>query len=601
MQISAVTALGLVLALIVARSITFAILSTGVVSLMLTFYLAYTNRVSIASFTLLGSMSAMLFALAVTGAGLLDISILGFPGILIFAALLGGAKLFFSVLALIILQCYSITLMTMSGAISPQTPSFSWPHLVFVVVILSVTGFCAYILARDIKVLMNSLQRENTKVQETQAKIQHLAHHDTLTNLPNRLYGEDIFNRELAVAGSRKQILALFFIDLDNFKPVNDALGHAAGDELLLQLTARLDKVLDKTQSLVRFGGDEFLVIARFDTKDESIDDLAKRVIQNCSSTFNIMQTQVVVSASVGIALAPEHGNEFKTLCRKADLAMYLAKEDGKNTYRFYNHNLNQSSDERFTLLQQLRPAVANQDFELYYQPMYCLKSGKLDTVEALLRWTKPDGTQVSPVQFIPVAESSGLITELGKWTIEQACRSCAKIRQWGHPNLKMAVNLSVVQFKDGQLFDTVTVALDKANLPASALELELTESLLIDDSDQIQQQLKKLSDLGVSVAIDDFGTGYSNLGYLRAFSASKLKIDRSFIKALCTGEYDESLVQAIINMAASLGLETVAEGIEDEATLSKLISMGCNVGQGFYWSKPLPIQTLRASLFEDT
>lgn len=597
MQISAVTAIGLLLALTVARNITITIISMGLICLVITFALAKNHRISSASYVFLGSMSAMLFALAITGAGLLDLAVLGFPGILIFGALLGGSRLFLWVFAMIIAQCVAITWMTMEGFITPFTPKYSWPHLIFVITILTITGFCVFILARDIRNLMQSLEKENVKVQESQARIQHLAHHDTLTNLPNRMYGEHLFGKHLGAAVRLDIPLAVVFIDLDNFKPVNDALGHAAGDELLKQLTARLSDLLKPEQSLVRFGGDEFLVITKVDNGEQEIKTLAERLIVACSTPFEILDTQVAVSASVGIALAPEHDSEFKALCRKADLAMYVAKDDGKNTFRFYDPTFNTSSDERFNLLQQLRPAVEHNEFSLYYQPLYCLKSGKLDTLEALLRWPKDDGSMVSPAQFIPVAESSGLITVLGKWVIEEACRYCATLRSQGYPNLKIAVNLSAVQFKDGTIKQTVMAALQAANLPADGLEIELTESSLIDDTDQIQQQLKSLSDLGVSVAIDDFGTGYSNLGYLRAFSASKLKIDRSFIKTVCIGEYDESLVQAIINMASSLGMETVAEGIEDKKTLDKLITMGCNIGQGFYWSKPLPPEELMGYL----
>jgi EAL domain-containing protein (putative c-di-GMP-specific phosphodiesterase class I) len=220
---------------------------------------------------------------------------------------------------------------------------------------------------------------------------------------------------------------------------------------------------------------------------------------------------------------------------------------------------------------------------------MVTLDSGEINTVEALLRWPQADGAMISPVHFIPLAESSGLINELGKWVIQQGCIYCAQQRRLGFANLRVAVNLSVIQFKDGHLQNIVERALLDAGLPPEALELELTESLLIDETDQIQKQLKSLSELGTTIAIDDFGTGYSNLGYLRDFNATKLKIDRSFITSLCVAEQDEPLVKAIISMATSLGLKTVAEGIEDQATLEKLVALGCNIGQGYYWSKPVP------------
>jgi EAL domain-containing protein (putative c-di-GMP-specific phosphodiesterase class I) len=311
-------------------------------------------------------------------------------------------------------------------------------------------------------------------------------------------------------------------------------------------------------------------------------------MIQKCASEFDILQNKLVISASMGIACAPKDGTDFKQLCRKADIAMYQAKQDGRNTYHYYDESLDRDSDDKFKLLQLLRPALIDAQFKLYYQPMVTLSCGEITTIEALLRWPQPDGSMISPEQFIPLAESSGMINELGQWVLQQACIYCAQQRREGFSQLRVAVNLSVMQFKDGQLQNIVEAALHEAGLPAEALELELTESLLIDETDQIQKQLKALSKQGITIAIDDFGTGYSNLGYLRNFNANKLKIDRSFITSMCVDEHDERLVKAIINIASSLGLETVAEGIEDEVTIKKLIALGCDIGQGYFWSKPV-------------
>jgi diguanylate cyclase (GGDEF)-like protein len=588
MQICAVTALGLMTTLLVARSLTFVIFLTGFCFLVLALGLAFRNKLQASAYILLGSMSSMLFALALTGAGLFDLAILGYPCLLVFAAILGGGGLFLSALGFVIAQCALIAWLTLQGLVTPYIPILSWSHLLFILVIFIITGFSVYVLVQDIKRLMLSLQQENAKVQHNKAEIQHLAHHDSLTNLPNRLYGEQLFIQSLASCEQQQKQLALLFIDLDNFKPVNDALGHAAGDQLLEQLTQRLTDVLTPDQHIIRFGGDEFLFLMPFNNGRKEIDQLANSLIHQCSSTFEILQTQVSVSASLGIACAPQNGNDFKQLCRRADLAMYQAKQDGRNTYHYYDDSLDKTSDDKFKLLQLLRPAVSEQQFELYYQPMIDLHNNKITTVEALLRWPQPDGSMISPDQFIPMAESGGLINELGSWVIQQACSYCAKQRQQGYPNLRVAVNLSVMQFKDGHLQSIVENALDAADLPADALELELTESLLIDETEQIQKQLNTLSDLGITIAIDDFGTGYSNLGYLHNFNATKLKIDRSFITSLCDSERDKPLVKAIISMASSLGLKIVAEGIEDKAVLDTLITMGCDIGQGYYWSKPI-------------
>ena len=593
MQICAAIALGLLATLLVARGVAFIIFTTGLGCLVVAFGFAFFHKAMVSAYILLGSMAAMLFALALTGAGLFDLAILGYPALLIFAAILGGVGLFLSVLLFIIAQCVFVTWLTLQGFVTPNIPSLSWSHLLFILVIFVVTGFSVYILVNDIKRLMQSLQRENAKVEQSRLEIQHLAHHDTLTNLPNRFYGEELFSQSLAIAEEKQQSLALLFIDLDNFKPVNDALGHAAGDQLLEQLTKRLSDVLLPSQRLIRFGGDEFLLLSPFAEEHNKLDQLAEALIKRCSSEFEIMQDRVVISASVGIACAPKDGTEFKQLCRRADIAMYQAKKDGRNTYHYYDQSLDKASDDKFKLLQLLRPALNNAQFEIYYQPMVNLSNGEITTIEALLRWPQPDGSMIGPDQFIPIAESSGLINELGRWVLQLSCLHCAKQRKEGNSNLRVAVNISVVQFNDGHLQATVEKALNDAGLPPEALELELTESLLIDESSQIQKQLNSLSELGVTIAIDDFGTGYSNLGYLRNFNATRLKIDRSFITSICSSEYDESLVKAIINMAASLGLQTVAEGIEDEASLKKLVSLGCDIGQGYYWSKAVPEEAL--------
>ena len=589
MQICVVSALGLFASLIVARGFAFSIFASGFGCVILALYLAYKNQITNSAFILLGSMAAMLFALALTGAGLFDLAILGYPVLLIFAAILGGVGLFLSVQLFVIVQCILLTWLILQDIITPNIPVFSWTHLIFLLVIFIVTGFSVYILIYDIKRLMISLQHENSKVQRSRAKIQHLAHHDNLTNLPNRLYGEELFAQSMRECKKHHQGLALLFLDLDNFKPVNDALGHAAGDILLEQLTKRLSNKLESNQYLIRFGGDEFLVLVPYTDSREQIDSLANTLIDQCALAFEILQNQVMVSASLGVALAPQDGTDFKQLCRKADIAMYQAKKDGRNTFRYYDESLDKASDEKFKLLQLLRPALTNREFELHYQPMVDLTSNKITTVEALIRWPQPDGSMISPEQFIPLAETGGLINPMGRWVIQQACLFCARQRRLGFENLRIAVNLSVMQFNDGQLQKIIEAALDDANLPANALEIELTESLFIDETDEIQKQLCALSALGISIAIDDFGTGYSNLGYIRNFNATKLKIDRSFIRSLCTDEHDESLVKAIINMAASLGLKTIAEGIEDEQTLNKLIELGCDIGQGYYWSKPIP------------
>ncbi len=599
MQICVVTSVGLIISLLVARGITFHIFCAALSCLIIALVFAYKRRVLLSAYIMLGSLATMLFSLALTGAGMFDLAILGYPGLLIFAATLGGVGVFITVLSFVIVQCALLTWLALENIITPHIPTLTWAHLLFSLVIITITGFSVFILVRDIKILMVSLQKENAKVQKSQREVQHLAHHDALTGLPNRIYAENLFFEELNKVHSKEHKLALMFIDLDNFKPVNDALGHAAGDELLQRLTHRLASMLPPDHHLTRFGGDEFIVLAPFDGDRYQCNELAQAIIKQCASVFEILHTQVMVSASIGIACAPDDGDNFKQLCRKADIAMYEAKQDGRNTFHYYDKSLDKTNDDKFRLLQRLRPALTSNEFKIYYQPMMSLCDGKVTTIEALLRWPQADGSMISPERFIPLAESSGLINELGHWVIRQACFFCAQQRSLGMPQLRIAVNLSVVQFKSGHLQETVEKALSEAGLPPSALELELTESLLIDNTPLIRQQLEGLSRLGITIAIDDFGTGYSNLSYLRDFKASKLKIDRSFISSICESQDQVSLVKAIIHMAASLGLKTIAEGIEDKATLEKLVTLQCDEGQGFLWAKPLPAEGLAKWLEE--
>jgi diguanylate cyclase (GGDEF)-like protein len=589
MQICGVTLTGLLFSTTVAKGITLLLFISGVISLVIAFTLAYKGKRVISAYILMWSMTIMLSMLAITGAGLFDIAILGYPGVLIMAALLGSLRLFVSLLVFIIVQCVLIVWLATSGYMIPNTPRVGWVHLVFILVIFLVTAYCIYVMVCDIKHLLQSFHSENEKVQRSKSEIQHLAHHDALTNLPNRLYGEELFNQLLKTCQKNEHKLALMFIDLDNFKPVNDALGHAAGDELLKKLSNRLVDVLPESHKIIRFGGDEFLVLAPYENDINFVNALANNIIENVTAEFEILANQISVSASIGVALAPHHGIDFKQLCRKADIAMYRAKEDGRNNYHYYDDSLDQDKSDQFELLQRLRQALNEQQFELYYQPIIDLGANNVTAFEALIRWPQSDGSMIGPDQFIPLAERSGLINELGRWVIRQACKDCALWRKQGYSKLTVAINLSVVQFKDGRLPSTIEESLAEFNLTGSALELELTESLLIEESEDIQMQLDALNGLDANIAIDDFGTGYSNLSYLRKFNAKTLKIDRSFISTQEQWKANKPLVKAIIQMAKSLGLSTVAEGIENEHVALCLDEIGCNKGQGYYWSPAVP------------
>ncbi|MEE2001854.1 EAL domain-containing protein [Alkalimonas sp. MEB108] len=591
LQISGATLCGLLLAMAVASGMTQWMLLFGSSCLAIAFLAAWWQRPLLAAYILLWSMALMLTGLALVSGGIRDLAVVGYPGVLVFAAILGSRNLFLSLLGFILLAAVSMGYASLQGWFTPYLPDDSWRQMLYVSLILSITGFSVLLMAQDLHRSLRALQTENKRVRETQQQLQRLAMHDKLTDLPNRTLCEELFRTLQAQCLQHEQRLVLLFLDLDNFKPVNDALGHAAGDLLLQQLAERLQSELSEQAVLCRFGGDEFMVLYPAAADDTAVADLAARLLKQTTEPFTLMQTKVEVSGSIGIVSAPADGIEFHVLCRKVDLAMYSAKEQGRNTWRFYSDAMDQANTDKFNLLQRIRDALKNNEFKLYYQPKIDLQHQSVQGAEALLRWPQADGSFINPAEVIELAERSGLILELGAWVLQQACTDCQQWRQGGFPEVKVAVNLSPIQFRDGRLEHTVLDALRQSGLPPTALELELTESLLIDNSDFVQQQLASLGALGISFAIDDFGTGYSNLGYLRQFNASSLKVDKSFISSLSISLRDEPLVRAIIQLAKSLELSTVAEGVEDEATFQLLKQLGCDAAQGYLWSAALPAE----------
>lgn len=590
LQLSSACLVGMIIAAIVADGATKPILMGSVVLMFLAGWLAWRRKTLLSATILLLDLTVMLSVLVWVSGGIHDIAMLGYPMVLVLAAILGNAYLFLGLLAIIILYCSLVAVLTVKGTFVMVFPPVTYSHVLYVDIIFLITGFGVYLLALDLHRLMLSLKEENARVLEREQLIVRLANRDQLTDLHNRRYAEFHFNEFLSKAYQEQKKVAVFFLDLDNFKPVNDSLGHAAGDQLLRQLSQRLQTLSAPDDMLCRFGGDEFLWIRKVDNipaleLEQVLNKSAEQLLAAANTSFFIMENKIDISASVGMAIAPTHGETFIELCRFADLAMYHAKTKGRNTFSYYYEDLNRISIDKYHLLKNMREALSTHQFEVWYQPKVSLQSEQLIGCEALIRWPQQKGGFISPDEFIPLAESSGLIVGIGEWVLEQACQACADWRAAGFSHLKVAVNVSYVQFRDGEFPATVERILRQTGVPATALELELTESLLIDDEDQIQKQLAYLHGMGVSLAIDDFGTGYSNLGYLRRFNARCLKIDKSFVSALGVSDRDEPLVKAMIQMAHSLGLQTIAEGVEDENCLRQLITLGCDEGQGYLWS----------------
>ncbi|HSY27008.1 MAG TPA: EAL domain-containing protein, partial [Burkholderiaceae bacterium] len=423
--------------------------------------------------------------------------------------------------------------------------------------------------------------------QTSQASLTFLAQHDALTSLPNRLLGRELIEQAIAQARRNSRRIALLFVDLDNFKTVNDSLGHTAGDTFLMEVAQRLSQSVRATDIVSRQGGDEFLVALTEIGDLDAINTAATNILTRLTASFSIKDLQISTSCSIGIAVFPDDGNDFETLLRLSDIGMYQAKESGRNMFRFYDEKMNSSIAQNLHLTSSLRQALANKEFVLHYQPVVELHSGRLIGVEALIRWQHPERGMVPPLDFIPAAERSGLIVDIGEWVINEACQQMTAWRAAGAPEFIIAVNISTVQFRRGNIEQVVANALALSGLNPACLELELTESTLIQNAEEFIKTLQRLKTLGIRISIDDFGTGYSNLSYLQRFDVDKLKIDQSFVRRLGNGTQDRAIVNAIIQMAKSLNLTTTAEGIEDENTRRQLIELGCDQGQGYLFAKP--------------
>ncbi|HWT55316.1 MAG TPA: EAL domain-containing protein [Rhodocyclaceae bacterium] len=418
-----------------------------------------------------------------------------------------------------------------------------------------------------------------------------LAHHDPLTKLPNRLLLRDRFEQATAVARRDNTRVAMLFLDLDNFKEINDSLGHSIGDELLVSVVQRLQSTLRQVDTISREGGDEFVVLITNVISVSDVGRIAQTILDAMAQPFEIEQHTLPTSFSIGISLYPNDGNDFDTVRKNADTALYRAKDSGRRNYRFFAGQMNVDAQVRMQMQIDLRKALQGDEFELLYQPQVDLASGRVDGVEALIRWRR-NGSLISPAEFIPVAEHSGLIIPIGEWVISEACRRGMTWHQQGLA-LSVAVNLSALQFKHGNIIDTVTRALETSGLPPGMLELELTESILLQDVDVAMSILHSLKELGVQLSIDDFGTGYSSLSYLKRLAVDKLKIDRSFVGDVTEDADDAAIVQAVIQLGHTLQLSVIAEGVETEQQCAFLRHSGCDSAQGYLFSPPVAAEAI--------
>jgi diguanylate cyclase (GGDEF)-like protein/PAS domain S-box-containing protein len=434
-----------------------------------------------------------------------------------------------------------------------------------------------------------SMAQDVSERKAAQQQIEFLAYHDALTGLPNRLLAKDHLQQAMLAAEREGYMVALLFVDLDKFKTINDSLGHVIGDGLLKGVAARLHECLREMDTLSRQGGDEFLIVLNNVRDTDSITVVVEKILVRLAEPFEIDHHELAISLSIGIAVYPDDGRDFDTLLKQSDTAMYQAKESGRNTYRFHTEQMNVDAVEHLRMRNGLRRALEQGEFMLHYQPQISLVSGTVIGAEALIRWNHPELGMVPPGRFISIAEDSGLIVSMGEWVLHEACRQSVAWRKAGLPELLIAVNLSAVQFKRGDVLKSVTLALAKSGLDPALLELELTESILIRDTEKVLATVRQLKSLGIKLSIDDFGTGYSSLSYLKQFNVDKLKIDQSFVRDMADDPNDAAIVRAIIQMAKSLNLTTIAEGVEDERQLALLRLQHCDEVQGYYFARPMP------------
>jgi len=428
-----------------------------------------------------------------------------------------------------------------------------------------------------------------TERKESEARIEYLAHHDALTGLPNGVLFRDRFALAAAWAERADAKVALLFLDLDHFKSINDTLGHPAGDALLKLVAQRLRECVRETDTISRLGGDEFLIAITNIVDPQSVNQTSTKILEALARPFELDGRELTNTLSIGIAVWPDDGCDFDTLLKKADTALYQAKGAGRNTCRYYAEQMNVDALEHLQMRAALHRALENDEFLLHYQPQIDLASKRVVGVEALLRWNRGKQELVPPARFIPAAEESGLIVPIGDWVLREACEQARRWQSQGLPEMTMAVNLSAVQFRRGDLERSVAHALSFSWLDPALLELELTESLLLDDAEEVLATVRRLKSLGVQLSIDDFGTGYSSLAYLKRFAVDKLKIDQSFVRDIATDPDDAAIVRAIVSMAHTLKLKVIAEGVESEEIGRYLGVYHCDEAQGYYYARPMP------------
>jgi len=537
---------------------------------------------------------AALLPLMLGGRGLYGVAPMAYVGILLLVGLYGSVRLLVGTLAAIFASLTAAFMLqpTLAAAGGPGTLALSSLFITYLLV--AAIGILVWLAARDRSHVVQQLQQQTQSLLATKTAMEALAFRDALTQLPNRTWAEQCLRHALERPDGTHAAAVILF-DLDNFRVVNESLGYPAGDALLRQLALRLQGERLQPGGLARFSSDEFIVVLESARDAAQVTAVAKRVRQWLERPFTIDGMDIMLTVSLGLAMAPRDGSEADVLIRSAELALRRAKERGRDCLQWFEPGLCRPMGEHLQLASNLRAALAQGQLQLHYQPKIDLTSGRVVGAEALLRWQHPERGWIEPGEFIPVAESTGLIGALGAWVLDRACQDLRTWRRAGLEDVGVAVNVSPVQFRRERIEQAVQQVLARHELPRGALELELTEAVFVGDVQSLQDVLGRIADQGVRLSIDDFGTGYSNLGYLQHYPVHSLKIDQSFVMRMCASRHDDGIVRAVIAMAHSLDLQVIAEGVEDEQTRARLWSYGCDQGQGFYWAHALPLQEFMA------
>ena len=543
---------------------------------------------------------AFLWLVALTGSctawlsgGMQTPEIMSFPLVLIFAAIIAPFRVFLSILVYFVV---TILLFELNSAHEWFVPVKAETGIASTSLgILFVSAFTAWLLGKEMKFAFARQKQEHKRVLEAKKVIERLADTDPLTGLFNRSAAQKQYNNLQLSLNTRHEKMAFYFIDLDNFKTINDTFDHHAGDQLLMTISDRLEDTLEGKGVVARIGGDEFVVFLTAEASFD-FDHLANNIILSLAKPHSVLGTEAEVTASIGITVTSNKSLSFDDIRKQSDMAMINAKQLGKNKYHYYSKELHEKYMRNINILSGLKEALNNVFLDVHFQPKISLANDNVVGVEALLRWTRGNPNNITPDEFIPIIESTELIHEIGSWVVGEACRACKYWHDAGH-ELTVAVNVSALQLTRDSFYDAVVDALESSGLPAKYLEIELTEHLLLHENSSVRLRLNALQALGVKLAIDDFGTGYSNMGYLTKLNVDVLKLDKSFISQIAISKDALVVVTAIIEMAKVLNMKVVAEGVESVEIKQMLFDLGCDIGQGFLWSRALPSDDLMSYL----